>query len=81
MGPTAEWIEEWLVGWNVTREREVGTALLEVFSRFWNTEELAQRSKTTQRRYSGSLHALGGYLVTQASSTEGEKTRSPQELP
>lgn len=82
MQPTEEWIEEWIVGLNLTYEREVGSALLGVFSGFWETAELGQKSETTQRRYSGSLHALGGHLVAQASSAiSGEdETRSLHEL-
>jgi hypothetical protein len=75
MGPTKEWIGDWIVGCDVARERETGNSLLEVFSEFWRTEELDRKSKTTQRRYSGGLHALGGYLVEQVIS-EDEETKS-----
>jgi hypothetical protein len=53
-----------MVGSDPVRERELGTDLLTIFTAFWTSEGLSERSETTQRRHSGSLHALGGHLVT-----------------
>jgi len=44
--------------------------LLDCFIHFWIMEKLDKKSKTTRNRYSNSLHALGGYLVERAISTE-----------
>jgi len=63
MGPREEWIEAWMAGVDVARERKLARDLLNVFRAFWEDEDLSAASKSTRNRYSGSLHALGGYLV------------------
>lgn len=66
MKPTSEWIEDWQIGENPSREREVSDHLLRLFTDFWSFRRLNEKSKTTRNRYSGCLQALGGYLVEQA---------------
>ena len=71
MKPNEEWIEDWRIGVDPAREREVATELVSLFAEFWNVQTLDDKSKTTRYRYSGGLHALGGYLVEQAISDDG----------
>lgn len=70
MGPDRKWIDDWMLGVDVERERELGRWFLLHFAEFWVVEGLDRRSETTRRRYSGSLHALGGYLVKRAVSDD-----------
>jgi len=63
MSPRDEWVEDWRIGVDLERERELGMDFLKVFVASWEGEGLTTASKTTRTRYSGSLHALGGYLV------------------
>lgn len=79
MMPNVKWIDDWKIGINPSRENQVALGLLEYFVDFWNREKLEQKSKTTRSRYSGSLHALGGYLVEQTIS-EDEKDKTAHEL-
>jgi hypothetical protein len=53
------------------REREIGRELVRIFGAFWSSGGVAEKSSTTQRRYSGSLHALGGYLVGKSVDADG----------
>lgn len=63
MKPENSWIEDWKIGENSSRERKLGAELLKVFTTFWIETGLEGRSKTTIRRYTDALQALGGYLV------------------
>lgn len=56
-------LKDWMIGRDPVTERELGTNLLAIFTSFWTSEGLTERSESTQRRHSGSLHALGGHLV------------------
>ncbi|MGH8192384.1 MAG: hypothetical protein ACREP2_13175 [Rhodanobacteraceae bacterium] len=64
--PDSKWAKDWQVGVNPTLEKSISNGLIAVFSRFWDAENLDTKSKSTRQRYSGALHALGGYLVQQA---------------
>jgi hypothetical protein len=63
--PRMDWVDDWRVGTDPTRELELSRALVETFREFWLVEGLDERSESTRRRYSGGLHPLGGYLVSQ----------------
>ena len=71
MKPTDAWINDWSCGVDPHIEKSTAEDLLRLFSEFWCWAELSEKSKKTQRRYSSSLHALGGYLVVEAG--EGNK--------
>ena len=71
MRPDPTWISDWRIGLAPSRETEVSRELVRVFAAFWDGEGLSEKAKTTRSRYSGALHALGGYLVEQAVSEEG----------
>ena len=71
MEPTTKWIDDWKIGVKPSREDEFSAELFGYFIHFWNKEKLSDRSKTTINRYSTALHALGGYLVEQAISSQG----------
>jgi hypothetical protein len=63
MKPREEWTEDWRANVDPAREGKLGRDLLTVFREFWESENLSAASKSTRNRYSGSLYALGGYLV------------------
>lgn len=79
MKPNKKWIKDWKIGLDRLRENEIAADLVDFFSDFWEKEKLEQKSKTTRTRYSGALHALGGYLVEQAIS-EDESDKTAHEL-
>ena len=56
-------LEDWKIGENNSKEETLGKEFVQIFQDFWKKSNLENKSKTTQNRYSGSLHALGGYLV------------------
>lgn len=66
MEPTDSWIKDWRIGVSPAKEGEAGRELLEIFRRFWQWAELDRKSKSTKQRYSGALHALGGWAVEKA---------------
>ncbi|MBC2745186.1 MAG: hypothetical protein HGJ93_19735 [Desulfosarcina sp.] len=70
MKPSNQWPSDWRIGINPSRETTVAEELLRIFTRFWETLGLNEKSKTQKNRYANSLHALGGYLVEQAISEE-----------
>ncbi len=70
MKPTNKWINDWHTGENPSRENAIAAELLKYFMDFWDKLKLDEKSKTTKNRYSSSLHALGGYLVQQATSDD-----------
>ncbi|MBI2217427.1 MAG: hypothetical protein HYU51_09030 [Candidatus Rokubacteria bacterium] len=70
MKPQTAWIGDWRIGEAPSREAEVSRELLRVFIAFWEAERLGEKAKTTQRRYSSALHALGGYLVERANDDD-----------
>jgi hypothetical protein len=71
LAPRTAWIDDWRLGVVPSREAEIARELIRVFTAFWSSEDIAAKSLTTQRRYSGSLHALGGYLIGKAVDDEG----------
>jgi hypothetical protein len=70
MKPTSKWINDWHTGIESSRENAIAGELLKYFMDFWDKLKIDEKSKTTTNRYSGALHALGGYLVEQATSDD-----------
>ena len=71
MKPNEKWIDDWQIGLNSDRERNVSCTLVNLFADFWKTQGLDEKSKTTRNRYSGGLHSLDGYLVELAILDDG----------
>ncbi len=69
--PDNTWIDDWEIGEESERERAVSLELVQCFNEFWDAQGLDGKAKTTRNRYSGALHALGGYLVEEAISEDG----------
>ena len=63
MEPTTEWVSDWRYGVEQEQEKKTSEELLVIFKEFWIWASINTKSKSTKRRYSGALHALGGYLV------------------
>ena len=61
--PNKNWVKDWKIEENLNREKELGKDLVAIFDRFWMNCKLDDKSKSTQNRYIGALHCLGGYLV------------------
>lgn len=70
MKPDRTWVTDWRIGEAPSREQEVSRELLRIFIAFWDAEGLGKKAKTAQYRYSAALHALGGYLVEQATDED-----------
>lgn len=66
MNPADDWIRDWRHGSDPKLEKRISEQLIRIFQGFWNWANLDSKSKSTQRRYSAALHALGGYLVEEA---------------
>lgn len=79
MKPENSWIKDWRMGVDSAREVAVATELLAFFIESWHALDMEHKSKTTQNRYAGAMHALGGYLVEQAISDEG-RNKTADEL-
>jgi len=73
MKPTDDWVKDWRYGINLELERKVSEELLDVFTGFWIWADVEAKSKSTKQRYSGALHALGGYLIEEV----GNKANTP----
>lgn len=80
MKPNRQWIEDWEIGENTSREVRISEELLQVFSNFWEAQKLDQKSKTTRNRYSAALHSLGGYLTEKAVYEKGNLDKSSADL-
>ena len=61
--PDKSWINDWRLGENPDREKELGRYFVSIFNDFWIKSKLEDKSKSTKNRYSGALHCLGGYLT------------------
>lgn len=66
MKPDKKWITDWHHGVEPELEKKTSEELLIAFQDFWNSTCLDAKSKSTKQRYTGALHALGGYLVEEA---------------
>ncbi|TVQ41707.1 MAG: hypothetical protein EA370_01280 [Wenzhouxiangella sp.] len=65
MAPNETWLSDWKIGLSPETEAQASRELLELFRRFWQWAELTHNSRSTQQRYSGALHALGGWTLEQ----------------
>jgi hypothetical protein len=70
--PDRDWKQHWKVGILPPREAELTDAILNIFCDFWKDECIDELSKTSQRRYSGALHALGSYLIEKSVEEDNE---------
>jgi hypothetical protein len=68
MKPEQQWITDWKVGIDLSREKEISQCLVNLFVDYWNDENIDTKSKTTRNRHKAALHALGGYIVEKAIS-------------
>jgi len=72
MKPDPTWARDWQVGLAPAREAAVSRELIGIFTAFWEAAKLDEKAKTTRSRYAAGLHALGGYLVERAASSEAD---------
>lgn len=79
MKPTIQWTEDWEIGIDVPRESEISQRVLDLFVEFWSDEEIEEKSKSTLNRYRAALMSLGGYIVEQSITDDGEK-KSAKEI-
>ena len=66
MKPNNKWIDDWQIGEQPSREKDISTDLVKFFVDFWSKQKIDEKSKTTRTRHLSSLHAIGGYLVEQS---------------
>ena len=67
-----KWPDHWKVDINPELEDTISKDLVKIFEVFWIFQKLDDKSKTTQNRYSGALHVLGGYLIEKTTYDENE---------
>ena len=63
--PNITWIKSWQFGLKPSEEESLSLSIVDIFERFWEHHKLSTKSKTTIRRYSNSLHSIGGYIMNQ----------------
>ncbi len=80
MRPNNTWTEDWEIGLKPKKEAKVSRELLDIFTTFWDSADLDSKSKTTQRRYSNGLQALGGYIVEKAVDEFEDKSKSTYQM-
>jgi len=66
ISPNEDWVKDWKLGVNPDFEISTGSQLVIIFKNFWHNQSLRTKSRTTQRRYSAGLHAIGGDLIAEA---------------
>lgn len=63
MKPVDSWTDDWRIGISPAKEGAIGRELIAIFQGFWVWADLDEKAKSTRQRYSGALHALGGWAV------------------
>jgi hypothetical protein len=78
--PDRQWLEDWQVGEDPSREIEIAENLLKIFDEFWDSQSLDSKSKTTKSRYADALHALGGYLAEKSVLDKDNLSKTADDL-
>ena len=68
----SKWYKDWEAGENKSKEKEDSLRIIETFKDFLTDYKIDEKSKSTQNRYYGHLHALGGYLIEESIDDDGD---------
>lgn len=65
--------ENWSLGENPQREKELSARFQEIFTDFWRSCGIEEKSSKTRNRYSVGLNSLGGYLIEKVVLSENDE--------
>lgn len=61
--PNDTWAEFWLIGLRPNEEKSLSLEIIKIYKEFWKQQSLSSKSKTTKRRYSNGLAAIGSHII------------------
>jgi hypothetical protein len=63
--PNDKWAEYWQIGLKPNEEKSLSLEIIKIYKKFWKQQSLSSKSKTTRRRYSNGLAAIGSHIIDQ----------------
>ena len=63
--PNDNWAEYWRIGLKPNEEKLLSLEIIKIYKEFWKQQSLSSKSKTTRRRYSNGLAAIGSHIIDQ----------------
>ena len=63
--PNYNWAEYWRIGLKPNEEKSLSLEIIKIYKEFWKQQSLSSKSKTTRRRYSNGLAAIGSHIIDQ----------------
>ena len=63
--PNDNWAEYWRIGLKPNEEKLLSLEIIKIYKDFWKQQSLSSKSKTTRRRYSNGLAAIGSHIIDQ----------------
>ena len=71
--PNYNWAEYWRIGLKPNEEKLLSLEIIKIYKEFWKQQSLSSKSKTTRRRYSNGLAAIGSHIIDQLFNFYPEK--------
>ena len=71
--PNYNWAEYWRIGLKPNEEKSLSLEIIKIYKEFWKQQSLSSKSKTTRRRYSNGLAAIGSHIIDQLFNIYPEK--------
>ena len=71
--PNDTWAEYWQIGLKPNEEKSLSLEIIKIYKDFWQQQPLSSKSKTTKRRYSNGLSAIGSHIIDQLFNRYPEK--------
>ncbi len=71
--PNYNWAEYWRIGLKPNEEKSLSLEIIKIYKEFWKQQSLSSKSKTTRRRYSNGLAAIGSHIIAQLFNIYPEK--------
>ena len=71
--PNDNWAEYWRIGLKPNEEKSLSLEIVKIYKEFWKQQSLSSKSKTTRRRYSNGLAAIGSHIIDQLFNIYPEK--------
>lgn len=71
--PNDKWAEYWRIGLKPNEEKSLSLEMIKIYKKFWKQQSLSSKSKTTRRRYSNGLTAIGSHIIDQLFNIYPEK--------
>ena len=71
--PNDNWAEYWRIGLKPNEEKSLSLEIIKIYKELWKQQSLSSKSKTTRRRYSNGLAAIGSHIIDQLFNIYPEK--------